>query len=212
MDRSETMAKKGMRPRQATWRDHVLRKRRHAGAGRRGPCARFLADRRGVAAVEFALVLPVMLGIWLGMAEMTFSYGSDKRLALAANTMADLAARQRDLRNDGVFDGIFSGGKAVAWPDGQGTEMTMVLTVATYDADGKTTVAKSRGYNRAGLAEGTPITVTEGLVVAGQEGCLIVASLELTQAVVFMTKVFGTERTLSHTFAYAPRGGRCPTI
>jgi Flp pilus assembly protein TadG len=57
----------------------------------------FWRDRRGIAAVEFALVLPVMILFSLGVAEVGRFALLTLKLQHAANTMADLASRDEEL-------------------------------------------------------------------------------------------------------------------
>ena len=49
-------------------------------------------DDRGMAAVEFALIFPVMLSLMFGMASVTEQLQAVHKIELVANTLADLAA------------------------------------------------------------------------------------------------------------------------
>ncbi|MFO1168805.1 MAG: TadE/TadG family type IV pilus assembly protein [Rhodoblastus sp.] len=51
-------------------------------------------DDRGVAAVEFAIILPVMLGLYLSTAVTTKAYMATRKVALVARALADIASRQ----------------------------------------------------------------------------------------------------------------------
>jgi Flp pilus assembly protein TadG len=67
--------------------------RRPASIWRRGlDAAR--QDERGVAAVEFAIILPVMLTLYLGVVELSKAYMASQRTTLVARTIADLVAQQ----------------------------------------------------------------------------------------------------------------------
>ena len=52
---------------------------------------RFGRDRRGVSAVEFAFIAPVMIGLYLGCAEISDGVGADRKVSLTAG-----GARQSD--------------------------------------------------------------------------------------------------------------------
>lgn len=53
----------------------------------------FIADRRGVAAVEFALILPFMLLLYVGVVEITQYVAADRKAAIFARTLSDLTAQ-----------------------------------------------------------------------------------------------------------------------
>lgn len=54
---------------------------------------RFRDDGRGIAAVEFALVLPVLIVLYFGTVELTRILDANRKLTLFARTLADLSGR-----------------------------------------------------------------------------------------------------------------------
>lgn len=54
----------------------------------------FQRDEHGIAAVEFALILPLMLMIYLGLVELSRGMRAAQKLDLVAHTLADLTAQQ----------------------------------------------------------------------------------------------------------------------
>lgn len=54
-------------------------------------------DESGTAALEFALVLPVLLMLYLGMVQLTALLSAKHRLSSSAAVMADLVTRHRDV-------------------------------------------------------------------------------------------------------------------
>jgi Flp pilus assembly protein TadG len=62
-----------------------LRLRRSAGDFRR--------DRRGVAAIEFAIIAPVMLVMFLGTVEFSAGIAVNRKVTLIARTLADLTSQ-----------------------------------------------------------------------------------------------------------------------
>lgn len=55
--------------------------------------SRFRGDARGIAAVEFALVLPVLIVLYFGTVELTRILDANRKLTLFARTLADLSGR-----------------------------------------------------------------------------------------------------------------------
>lgn len=55
--------------------------------------SRFARSRAGVSAVEFALILPLMLTLWAGMAELSHAIGVWRKVTLLARTVADLTSQ-----------------------------------------------------------------------------------------------------------------------
>lgn len=54
---------------------------------------RFVRDRRGVSATEFALILPIMLTLYIGGVEVGDGIAINFKTTLAARTVADIAAQ-----------------------------------------------------------------------------------------------------------------------
>jgi len=59
--------------------------------------SRLPRDERAAALVEFALVLPIMISLFLGTFEVTRVVAADMRLASAAQSYADMIAQQSTL-------------------------------------------------------------------------------------------------------------------
>src|ERR1700746_1615692 len=55
--------------------------------------ARLRDDSRGVSSVEFAMLLPLMLTLYLGAVEISQGIGIDRKVTLTSRTVADLAAQ-----------------------------------------------------------------------------------------------------------------------
>lgn len=73
------------------------RRRFSCGAGqliKRGAFSSLLRNESGIAAVEFALILPLMLVIFMGLVELSRSMRASQKVDLVAHTLADLTAQQ----------------------------------------------------------------------------------------------------------------------
>jgi len=67
----------------------------------------FKNDKSGVAAIEFALIAPIMIGIYFGLAEIASAIGVDRRVSHTANVLGDLATQTTEVVNVQVEE-IFS--------------------------------------------------------------------------------------------------------
>ena len=56
-------------------------------------------DQRGVSAVEFAMLLPLMLTLYLGAVEISQGVGIDRKVTLTSRTVADLASQVSSISN-----------------------------------------------------------------------------------------------------------------
>jgi Flp pilus assembly protein TadG len=132
----------------------------------------FLESRQGVAAVEFAMVLPVMVLMYLGMTELTFAVNTDRKITLLSRTLADLTGRATSV-NSSEMDSIFGAAISVMAPH-KGDNVKMVVSSIVVKDTGqvsngqpvlKGTVCWSaaRGPgNPPGLPKGTVVSVPEG--------------------------------------------------
>ena len=62
----------------------------------------FLADKRGVSAVEFALIAPILIMIYLALAELTLGMMASRRTSHLAATIGDLAAQSENLTDANI--------------------------------------------------------------------------------------------------------------
>ncbi|MBT9473294.1 MAG: TadE/TadG family type IV pilus assembly protein [Pseudomonadota bacterium] len=96
--------------------------------------ARFLRDRRGSAAVEFALVVPIMLVLYYGMVEATQALLVNRRVSFIATGVGDLTTQAAQLSKTQLQD-IFKISTAVMKPFPTDTLAIRVASIET-DAQG----------------------------------------------------------------------------
>jgi len=101
----------------------------------------FWRDRRGVSTVEFAITLPVLLLIFVGMIEFGEVFTAERRINIVANSTADLVARTKTTSDAELNDIAAAVGEIVRpFPtDSLGLVVSSIVT----DADNNATVAWS---------------------------------------------------------------------
>lgn len=111
---------------------------------------RFVRDARAVAAVEFALILPPLLVLFLGSIEASSLITVDRRVTLVSSTMGDLVARWNP--DDGAaipaatLADYFEASEVIVYPY-DNSAMRQVVTVVRVLQDDTTSVIWSCGYN-----------------------------------------------------------------
>nr|WP_312293633.1 TadE/TadG family type IV pilus assembly protein [Brevundimonas diminuta] len=107
-------------------------------AAKIGLLRRLLRDRRGVSAVEFALIAPVMIMIYFGLIEFSQGYMAERRASHVASMVADLVA-QSGGTNIADLESTFQIGDMIMRPFSADTLSIRVSSV-TVDARGVATV------------------------------------------------------------------------
>lgn len=103
---------------------------------------RFWRDTRGVAAVEFALILPLLLLLYLGSVEASQLYTTDRRIVTIASTVADLVARAKTTVTGSEIEDYFVAATNVLKP-GETASLTQIVSLISVDEDGVATVVWS---------------------------------------------------------------------
>ena len=136
---------------------------------------RFRRDESGLSAVEFAIVVPIMLGFLLGSVEISNGQLANRKVTQTTSTLADLVAQDNSITNAEIND-IFAAGIAVMYPTNTST-MKMRITAINADLNGVTTVGWSDGRNIPPRAVNAAITVPAGMITPG--GSVILTEIEL---------------------------------
>lgn len=111
-------------------------------AVRTGLLKRLLQDRRGVSAIEFALIAPVMINIYFGLIEFSQGYMAERRAGHVASMVADLVA-QSGGTNVKDLEGVFQIGDMIMRPFSS-APLSIRVSSVTVDARGVATVEWSR--------------------------------------------------------------------
>lgn len=100
-------------------------------AGRRS-LSRFTSARRGTTAVEFALIAPCLLLLFMATIDVPRAVATGRRLALSASTMADLISRND---TDNLSD-VYAASGAVAAPYNVSAASIVLTAAGVYPSPG----------------------------------------------------------------------------
>lgn len=131
----------------------------------RGKLARFARDRRGVSAVEFAIVMPFMAILYLGGTAVTQGIVIKRKVVLVSHTVGDLVARDNNITNAEVT-AIFDAAKAVFAPYGWNPLLKIKVTSVNINAAGTATVGWSEALQDTARTVGSSVTLPTGLNAA----------------------------------------------
>lgn len=164
----------------------------------------FSRDERGVAAVEFALLAPIMILLYFGLAEVTMGVMAERRASHAAAVMADLVAQEAQISGTEITD-IFNIGDQIMQPF-PAAPLQVRLTSVTANAQGAPKVDWSR-------SQGGLTTPHAGDTVSGMPAGLLAAGDSVIKADVTYTYtspvalVVPQALTYTETFYLRPRRG-----
>lgn len=162
--------------------------------------ARFLRDRRAVAALEFAIILPLMLVLYLGCVEVTQGIAIKRKVTLTAHALADLASQYTAIDSTEMTN-IFNAGSAIIAPYPAGGLQEAISEIAI-DGQGNATVVWSNTLNGTALTVGQSVTIPTTLAVPNTY--LILGQAQYTYNPTYGYVLTGT-LTLSDQFFLLPR-------
>lgn len=136
-------------------------KRHRTGSG----SSAFLLNSAGLAAVEFALIVPLLLLFYLGSFEAANMLTANRRVTAVAYTAADLTAQAATIDNADMAD-IFSASSAILSPFPT-TTLSVRITSVVANASGSPRVAWSDGFQIAPRTVNSTVDLPAGLVTPG---------------------------------------------
>jgi Flp pilus assembly protein TadG len=125
----------------------------------------FRRETRGIAAIEFAVFLPLFLVLYLGTFEVGQGIAIKLNNALAARTVADLASQYTEIYNADMTNILGASTTVMAPYPTQPFSVT--VSEVTVDAKGNATITWSDSLNGTARAVGQPVTLPAGMNTPG---------------------------------------------
>jgi len=128
------------------------------------------SDHRGVAAVEFAIILPFMALLYIGGVELGDGLAIQVKVTDTAHSVTDLISQQSATTNITTVNSILNASSAIiapyASPPYSASNLMVTVSEVTTDSSGKATVTWSESLNGTKRPMGQTMTLPSSL--AGQ--------------------------------------------
>ncbi len=167
-------------------------------------CTRFLKDKAGTAAIEFAFVAPVMIITYFGLAEVSMLVATDRDISHATSVTADLSTQTTSMNGDDIED-IFNAAFAVmGLTYTQASDVT--IDIVSFELDGGGAVTEV-GYAKLGTGFPSHYTPPVGFSASllNQTSGLLVTRIEYNYSSPSGLSTYVQTPTLSETFMLKPR-------
>ncbi|MEO6014801.1 MAG: TadE/TadG family type IV pilus assembly protein [Devosia sp.] len=178
---------------------------------------RFRREERAVAAVEFALIVPFLITLYLGSLEAAALFTVDKRINSISATVGDLVAQwdpddgKLPTTGSATYDlGDYMAASTGIMAPFSTAGLKIVVSLVQVKADGTTKVLWSKA-NAAGTARTTglayaPLPASANMNVVSRGGCVVAAEVLISYKPL-LASVFKTAVNLTHYNFFLPRFG-----
>jgi len=158
----------------------------------------FKRNERGVSAVEFALLAPMMIGLYLGGVEVSEGISVDRKVTLAAGAVANLAAQTATLSTTDMTN-VLDATTTIMAPYSAGP---LKITVSCINIDANKVATVKWSVTRNGTVKSGSVTLPTALQVANTQLLFGEVSYTYTPTVGHVIK---SAINLSDTMYMAPR-------
>lgn len=167
---------------------------------------KFIVENKGIAAIEFALIAPIMIAFYFGVTEISMAISADREVAHTASVAGDLATQVSQLDGDGVEDIMTASLAILGISSSEIKDVTVELS--SYIVDPNNNSINLIGYARMGdeISTGGPATFDPSVIktdlLTASSG-LVVARVNFKYSP--LTFTFMDNTTLHETFYLKPR-------
>lgn len=158
------------------------------------------ADRRGLALIEFALVLPVLIALFLGVYQLSDAVACARKVAVTTRAIADLTSQYQSV-DTATLNTILGASQQILYPY-DASKATITVSEIVTDANGATTIVWSQSLRGTARAAGASFAAPAAVVTKG--GYLIVAEVRYAYTPAIDTGLIGAI-PLGDTIYMSPR-------
>jgi Flp pilus assembly protein TadG len=173
---------------------------------------RFVASTRGVAAIEFAMVLPVLLLAFLGTIDAGRAIAVYMKVHSATYVLASITNQYQSMQTSDLQ--TVTGATSVVMSPYPSGPAVVTVSQVKIDSKNNATISWSYSLNGTARAQGSSITVPANILTAvgsppsGSFSYLIFSEVTYTYTPMFGYFITGS-LTLSDNLYVTPRGNQC---
>jgi Flp pilus assembly protein TadG len=131
--------------------------------GVRAEWTRLMRDTRALGAVEFALIVPLMLVMFFGVVEISSGVSIDRKVSMVTQTTSDLVSRYKSV-TDTDISSVFTIANAMLTPYASAPMKAKVTEVYINPVTGNACVQWSRAVNDTKYADSAVLAVPADLI------------------------------------------------
>lgn len=162
----------------------------------------FLADGKGLAATEFAVIVPLMLVMFFGTVEFSSAVAIDRKVTLMARTLSDLTSQSTSV-TDTDMTNFFATSTSMMTPY-PATPVTATITELYVDSTQTAHVQWSKGSSPR--AQKSAVAIPSSIAIAGTYLIFSEVNYVYTPSVGYVLK---SSITLSDVAYTRPRQSTC---
>lgn len=172
----------------------------------------FVASTRGVVAIEFAMILPVLLLAFLATVDAGRAIAIYLKVRSATYTLASITNQYQSMQTSDLQQ--VTGATSVVLAPYPSASLVATVSQIQIDSKNNTTVSWSYSLNGTARAQGSSITVPPNILTAvgsppaGSYSYLILSEVSYVYTPLFGYFIAGN-LTLSDSLFVTPRGNQC---
>lgn len=124
------------------------------------------ADRRGIAATEFAIIVPIMLVLFFGTVEFCSAVAVNRKVTLMARTLSDLTSQSTQVANADLTN-FFAASTGIMTPYATTPVKSTITELYVDPSTMKATVQWSQTSGGTARSTNSIVTIPSALLVSG---------------------------------------------
>jgi len=164
---------------------------------------KFRRDEDGIAAIEFAIIAPIMIAMYFGLAEIASAISVDRRISHGTNVAGDMATQQPEIRDADIEEVVAASLRVMNIPDIGNVSMDIESFILPDDSSPPESRGRIRVNNAGGSFTSFDASTLDTKILNANSG--VVVTRTNYKYTPLKLKYFDSEIKLKETFLLKPR-------